>query len=244
MTPLEKWGIYNPLSNRNIWLHPLWRALMLSWGITEREIINISTTLVNNFCGTRNYKQCHYRCSQTNMNRNRTRTPNSFGKLSFLRDATRNSGRCLCYDKLQLPCLCKWEDAHSDRYNWTRKASHLFHQVSLNNGLDFSWLWSWLLEFEWLKPPFLVVLLMEEPTVEQLDLAWWTLLPTESLCRSRLSAWPAACGEEAMQEQGICRELPPMGDPCWRSLLLKNGVHGTDPYWNSSWRTAVCGRPM
>ena len=75
---------------------------------------------------------------------------------------------------------------------------------------------------------------MEEPPVEQVDVAWRRLRPMEGPCRSRPWAGAATCGEEPTQEQGIWGELLPMGDPCWSSLLLIDGPHGTDPYGSSS----------
>ena len=65
---------------------------------------------------------------------------------------------------------------------------------------------------------------VEEPPVEQVDVAWRRLRPMESPRRSRPRAGAAARGEEPTQEQGVWVELPPpVGDPCWSSLLLGNG---------------------
>ena len=71
---------------------------------------------------------------------------------------------------------------------------------------------------------------VEETMMEQVDLHRWRLQPVEYPCRSRFWARPAARGEETMQEQVTGQELLPMEDPVWSSLLLRGGLHGTDPY--------------
>ena len=50
---------------------------------------------------------------------------------------------------------------------------------------------------------------VEEPPVEQVDVAWRRLRPMESPRRSRPRAGAAARGEEPTQEQGVWGELPP-----------------------------------
>lgn len=37
-----------------------------------------------------------------------------------------------------------------------------------------------------------------------------------------------------MQEQVVCQEMQPVGDPQWSSPFLKNGPHVMDPYRSSS----------
>ncbi|KAI6060344.1 Toxin PsTX-20A-like protein [Aix galericulata] len=55
---------------------------------------------------------------------------------------------------------------------------------------------------------------VEEPPVEQVDVAWRRLQPMERPCRSRPQAGAAARGEEPTQEQGCWGVLLPVGDPC------------------------------
>ena len=52
---------------------------------------------------------------------------------------------------------------------------------------------------------------MEEPPVEQVDVAWRRLWPMESPLRRRPRARAAVRGEEPAQERGFWGELLPMG---------------------------------
>ena len=100
---------------------------------------------------------------------------------------------------------------------------------------------------------------VEEPPVEQVDVAWRRLWPMESPRRSRPRAGAAARGQEPMQEQGVWGELPPTRggpvleqfapggwmDPVVRShvgAVLEELLPAGSPRRLSSGRTASRGR--
>lgn len=99
-------------------------------------------------------------------------------------------------------------------------------------------LWCTALEQISMLPP------VEKLPVGQVDVSWRGLQPMENPCKSRVWTRTTAHGEEPTVEEEVWWELPLMEDPCWSSLFLKDGPCGVDPYWSSSYRAVVCGKPM
>ena len=73
---------------------------------------------------------------------------------------------------------------------------------------------------------------VEEPPLEQVDVAWRRLRPMESPSSSRPRAGASACGEEPTHEQGVWGQLPPT---CGGLVLEQFAPGGWTLWYGAVW---------